>query len=301
MDYLLHLLITGLTLGSIFALMALGWVFVYKCSGILNMALGELTLIGGFVSLALYTNFARVMPEHAAFLFALAGALFVGLVLGLLTERIFLRKMIGEPIIAVIMVTVGLSLFFRGMVFIIWDRDTHFFDPRVFAGEPIRVAGISVGQAYIWSFVAALILIAVVVCFFNYTRRGLSLRAYADDDTAALSSGVSAKFVLGTVWAIAFMTAGAGGTLLGALTGVDDSVRVLGLLVLPVVVIGGLGSIPGAIIGGLIIGILQSLAGGYLDAWFPGEIKVVAPLVFMLVFLLLKPYGLWDAQRIERL
>ncbi len=300
MHMFLELLITGVMLGSIFALVALGWVLIYKCSGVLNLAMGELTLIGGYVCLGLYERFVTFMPLTYAFLLALLGTLLIGLILGLLTERIFLRKMIGEPILAVIMVTVGLSFFFKGMVFIIWDTDTQVFEPRVFPIDPVNIGGLTVGQVYIWGFVAALVLMVIFVCFFKYTRWGLSMQACADDEMAALSLGISAKFVYALAWGIAFMAAGVGGTLLGNINGLNYSVSVLGLLVLPVVVFGGLNSIPGAIVGGITIGILQNLTGGYLDRFFPGGIKEIAPFVFMVVFLLFKPYGLWGWERIER-
>lgn len=300
MNLFLELVVTGIMLGSIFALVALGWVLIYKCSGVLNLAMGELTLIGGYVCLALYERFVTMMPIGYAFVMALTGTLIIGFILGLLTERIFLRKMIGEPILAVIMVTVGLSFFFKGMVFIIWDTDTQVFLPRVFPIEPLVVGGITIGQVYLWSFVAALVLMVVFVTFFKYTRWGLSMQACADDEMAALSLGVSAKFVYALAWAIAFMSAGVGGTLLGNINGLNYSVSVLGLLVLPVVVFGGLNSVPGAIVGGITIGLLQNLAGGYLDRYFPGGIKEIAPFIFMVVFLLFKPYGLWGWERIER-
>ncbi|HMK35708.1 MAG TPA: branched-chain amino acid ABC transporter permease [Desulfomonilaceae bacterium] len=295
-----QLFITGIMLGSIFALVALGWVLIYKCSGVLNLAMGELTMIGGYICLAFYSWFVTTMPIVQGFLFSLACTLVVGLVLGLLTERIFLRKMIGEPILAVIMVTVGLSFFFKGLVFIIWDTDTQVFMPRIFPIEPLEVFGIAIGQVYIWGFVAAMILMAVFVSFFKFTRWGLSMQACADDEMAALSLGVSAKFVYALAWAIAFMAAGVGGTLLGNINGLNYSVSGLGLLVLPVVVFGGLNSVPGAIVGGITIGILQNLAGGYLDYYFPGGIKEIAPFIFMVIFLLFKPFGLWGWERIER-
>jgi branched-chain amino acid transport system permease protein len=240
------------------------------------------------------------MPITYAFVAALCCTLITGFILGLLTERIFLRKMIGEPILAVIMVTVGLSFFFKGMVFIIWDTDTQVFLPRIFPIDPIIVGGIAIGQVYLWSFIAALVLMVLFVCFFKYTRWGLSMQACADDEMAALSLGVSAKFVYALAWAIAFMSAGVGGTLLGNINGLNYSVSLLGLLVLPVVVFGGLNSVPGAIVGGITIGILQNLAGGYFDRFFPGGIKEIAPFIFMVVFLLFKPFGLWGWERIER-
>ena len=198
------------------------------------------------------------------------------------------------------MVTVGLSFFFKGMVFIIWDTDTQVFLPRIFSIEPIVLLGVTVGSVYLWSFVAAMVLMVVFVCFFKFTRWGLSMQACADDEMAALSLGVSAKFVYALAWGIAFMAAGVGGTLLGNINGLNYSVSSLGLLVLPVVVFGGLNSIPGAIVGGITIGILQNLTGGYLDYYFPGGIKEIAPFIFMVIFLLFKPYGLWGWERIER-
>lgn len=300
MELFLQLVTTGIMLGSIYALVALGWVLIYKCSGVLNLAMGELTLIGGYVCLSLYYHFATFMPVTYAFILALIGTLIIGIILGLLTERLFLRKMIGEPILAVIMVTVGLSFFFKGMVFIVWDTDTQIFLPRVFSMDPIVIGGVAIGEVYLWSFIACIVLMVIFISFFKYTRWGLSMQACADDEMAALSLGVSAKFVYALAWAIAFMSAGVGGTLLGNINGLNYSVSLLGLLVLPVVVFGGLNSIPGAIVGGITIGLLQNLSGGYLDQYFPGGIKEVAPFVFMVIFLLFKPFGLWGWERIER-
>jgi branched-chain amino acid transport system permease protein len=284
---------TGLMVGGIYALVALGWVLIYKCSGVLNLAMGEMTLIGAYVSLSFYSM-------GVPFLLALAFSLVIGLILGILTERIFLDKLIGEPVLTVIMVTVGLSFFFKGTVEFIWGTDTRVFDPPVFTIEPIYLGPVIVGQAYLWSFVAAIILLVVFVAFFKYTRWGLAMQATADDEMAAMSLGVSARFVYAAAWSIAFMAAGVGGTLLGNINGLNISVSYLGLLVLPAVVLGGLNSVPGAIVGGLVIGVLQNLCGAYLDRYFPGAVKEIAPFMFMAVFLLFKPYGLWGWERIER-
>jgi len=308
MDLFLQLVMTGIMVGSIYALVALGWVLIYKCSGVLNLAMGELTLIGGYVCLSFYLRFCEQMSVASAFMLSLALTLVVGFVLGRLTERIFLRKMIGEPILAVIMVTVGLSFFFKGMVFIVWDTDTQVFLPRIFSVDPMHIFGIAVGEVYFWSFIAAMILMVIFVLFFKYTRWGLAMQACADDEMAALSLGVSAKFVYALAWAIAFMAAGVGGSLLGNINGLNYSVSLLGLLVLPVVVFGGLNSVPGAIVGGITIGLLQNLSDGGLtllkiyfpDFWWPVTIKEVGPFVFMVIFLLFKPFGLWGWERIER-
>lgn len=300
MDTFLQAIATGILVGSVYGLVALGWVLIYKCSGVLNLAMGELTLIGGYTCLYFYQLFAAKIPIVPAFLLAVCCMLVVGVILGLLTERLFLRQMIGEPILAVIMVTVGLSFFFKGMVFIVWDTDTQIFLPAVFSLHTLDFGPISIRPVYFWSFLGALVLTAVFISFFKYTRWGLSMQACADDEMAALSLGVSAKFVYALAWAIAFMAAGVGGTVLGNINGLNYSVSTLGLLVLPAVVFGGLNSVPGAIVGGITIGILQNLCGTYLDQYFPGGIKEIAPFAFMVVFLLFKPYGLWGWERIER-
>ncbi|MDH4204903.1 MAG: branched-chain amino acid ABC transporter permease, partial [Desulfobacteraceae bacterium] len=208
MELFLMTITTGIMVGGIYALVALGWVLIYKCSGVLNLAMGEMTLIGAYVSLSFYSM-------GIPFLLAILFSLIIGLVLGILTERIFLDKLIGQPVLTVIMVTVGLSFFFKGTVELIWGTDTRVFTPPVFSIEPIHIGKIVIGQVYLWSFVAAIILLIVFVCFFKYTRWGLAMQATADDEMAALSLGVSARFVYAAAWAIAFMAAGVGGTLLG--------------------------------------------------------------------------------------
>jgi branched-chain amino acid transport system permease protein len=293
MELFLMTLTSGIMIGGIYALVALGWVLIYKCSGVLNLAMGELTLIGAYVSLSFYSM-------GVPFLLSLVFSLIIGFVLGVLTERIFLDKLIGEPVLTVIMVTVGLSFFFKGVVELIWGTDTRVFTPPVFSMDPIRLGPIYVGEVYLYSFLAAIFLLIVFVSFFKWTRWGLAMQATADDEMAALSLGVSARFVYAAAWSIAFMAAGVGGTLLGNINGLNISVGFLSLLVLPAVVLGGLNSVPGAIAGGIIIGILQNFSGAYLDKYFPGGIKEIAPFVFMAVFLLFKPYGLWGWERIER-
>jgi len=293
MDLFFMTLTTGLMVGGIYALVALGWVIIYKCSGVLNLAMGELTIIGAYVTLTFY-------QMGVPFVLAVVISLIIGLVLGILTERVFLDRLIGEPILTVIMVTVGLSFFFRGMVEFIWGTDTRVFTPPVFPLKPIKIGFLVVGSVYLWSFITAIVLLLILVGFFQYTRWGLAMQATADDEMAAISLGVSARFVYAAAWAIAFMAAGVGGSLLGNINGLNISVSYLGLLVLPAVVLGGLNSIPGAIVGGLAIGVLQNFAGTYLDQYFPGGVKQIFPFVFMVVFLLFKPYGLWGWERIER-
>jgi branched-chain amino acid transport system permease protein len=293
MALFIELMLSGIMVGSIYALVALGWTLIYKCSGVLNLAMGELTLIGAYVCLTYY-QWGLPFPG------ALGATLITGFILGLATERLFLRRMIGEPILAVIMITAGLSFFFRALVAFIWGTDTVAFTPPVFPQEPLRFLGMVFGQVYIWSFVAALILLVAFVWFFQRSRWGLSMQATADDEMAALSLGVSAKRVYALAWAIAFMAAGVGGTLLGNINGLNISVGYLGILVLPAVVLGGLNSVPGAIVGGLVIGVLQNFSDAYVGKLTQGGVKEIAPFVFMVIILLFRPYGLWGWVKIER-
>ncbi len=294
MELFLMTLTTGIMVGGIYALVALGWVLIYKCSGVLNLAMGELTLFGAYTTLYFYS-------VGIPFVLSIVCTLIIGIVLGVLTERIFLDKLIGEPILAVIMVTVGLSFFFKGTIFFIWGTDTRVFTPAIFSLKPFTIGFLKISTVYFWSFVLAIVLFLIFVAFFKYTRWGLSMQATADDETAALSLGVSARFVYAASWAIAFMSAGVGGALLGNINGVNISVSILGLLVLPAVVLGGLNSVPGAVVGGITIGVLQNLAGTYLDAYFPGGVKEIFPFAFMVVVLLFLPYGFWGWVKIERM
>jgi branched-chain amino acid transport system permease protein len=293
MELLLMTLLTGLLVGGIYALVALGWVLIYKCSGVLNLAMGQLTLIGAYVTLSFYML-------GVPFVLCVVLTLVVGIALGYLSERVFLDRLIGESVLTVIMVTLGIAYIFKGLVGFIWGTDTRVFDPPIFSIAPITVGYLKISPVYLWSFILAIFLLIVFVAFFKYTRWGLSMQATADDETAALSLGVSARFVYSAAWAIAFMSAGVGGALLGNINGVNTSIGHLGLLVLPAVVLGGLNSVPGAVVGGIIVGVLENLSGAYLDQFFPGGVKEVMPFAFMAVFLLFKPYGLWGWERIER-
>ncbi len=299
MDNFINVIVSGMMTGGIYALVAIGWVLIYKCSGVLNLAMGELTLVGAFITISFYSM-------GVPFLVAILISLIIGFILGLITERVFLDKLIGESILSTIMLTVGLSFFFKGIIQLIWGVDNYIFKPPVFSIDSISVGPILLKEVFLWSFVAAIILLIIFVSFFKYTRWGLSMQATADDEMAALSLGISARFVYSIAWAIAFMAAGVGGTLLGNISGVNISIAHMGLTVLPAVVLGGLNSVAGAIVGGISIGIMESLVGTYVDSWLintmgvPLSVKEIAPFLFMIVFLLFKPYGLWGWERIER-
>lgn len=288
-----QLLLTGLAIGSIYALVALGFVLIYKASGCLNFAQGEFLLLGAYVALTLVATYK--VPFLPAIILTLAVAALVGLVV----ERLVLRPLIGEPVISVIMVTLGLSALMRGIFQALWGTDTRVFPP-IFPQEPVSLGGVSVSAVYLWSLGLAVLLLLLLSLFFKFTTTGIVMRAVADDQQAALSVGISVKRVFGITWAIAAVVAAVGGILLGNINGVNTSLASLGLKVLPVVILGGLESVPGAVVGGFVIGLIESFVGGYLDPLVGGGLREVVPFVILLLVLLVRPYGLFGEEIIER-
>jgi branched-chain amino acid transport system permease protein len=294
MDFFVQLVINGLVVGSIYALVAIGFVIIYKSTSVLNFAQGEFLLLGAYVSLVLLTRY------HVPFFAAVGLTLAFAAVLGLAIERLVLRPMVGEPVVSVIMVTLGLSSILRAVVQGIWGTDTRPF-PEIFPSTPLRLGPVPVSLAYVWSAGAVAVLLVLFSLFFKYSRYGIAMRATAFSQQVALSMGISVRSMFALAWAIAAVVSAIGGILLGAVrTGVDQSLALIGLKVLPVAILGGLDSVPGAIVGGLLIGVLENLAGGYLDPVFGGGVKEVAPFVILVAILMIKPYGLFGKVRIER-
>jgi len=286
-------IITGLATGGIYALVALGFVLIYKSTDVINFAQGDLLMVGAYVGWALST---AGLPFPIAFLLTLIVA---GL-LGLLIERVVLRPMIGEPIIAVIIVTLGLSSMLRGMVFFVASTEVRRFPEDIFPITPLQLGPFFVPQIYAWALAIAALAVLVLTGFFRFSRQGIALRAAADDQQAAMSMGIRISWAFALSWALSAAVAAAAGILLGNLTGVNFTLADIGLQVFPVVILGGLDSIPGAIVGGLVIGVLQNLASGYLDPCVGGGLKNVFPFFVLVAILMLKPYGLFGRERIER-
>ena len=294
MDFFLQLVINGLVVGSIYALVAMGFVIIYKSTSVLNFAQGEFLLLGAYISLALLTRW------HVPFWATVVLTLGFAVVLGLAIERLILRPMIGEPVVSVIMVTLGLSSILRAVVQGIWGTDTRPY-PEIFPSAPVMIGPVPVSRAYAWSLGCVVVLLVAFSLFFKRSRFGIAMRATAFSQQVALSMGISVRHMFALAWAIAAVVSAIGGILLGAVrTGVDQSLALIGLKVLPVVILGGLDSVLGAIVGGLLIGVLENLAGGYLDPLCGGGVKEVAPFVILVAILMIKPYGLFGKVHIER-
>ncbi len=289
MDLFIQLTLTGLTNGAILALAALGFVLIYKSSDIINFAQGEFLLIGAYVTYAMIAQFGLVWP------LALILTLVVSVALGVVVERLVLRPLIGEPIISVIMVTIGLSGLLRAIVSTIWGNQPRAFPPFI-PSQPVNVLGATVGADRLWAIVVAVLMLGLFNFFFKRSKEGIAMRAVADDQQAALSMGISVKKIFAWAWSIAAMSAAIGGALLANIVGVGPELSGFGLRVFPVVILGGLDSIPGAVIGGLIIGLLETYTGGYLG----NGLNQVVPFIVLIIILMVRPYGLFGQEIIER-
>jgi branched-chain amino acid transport system permease protein len=294
MEFFLQLVLNGIVIGSIYALVGLGFVIIYKSSSILNFAQGEFLMLGAYVCLAIFVD-ARV-PFLAAFVLTLV----FSVVLGVLMERLLLRPMIGEPVISVIMLTLGLASVLRAVVQGIWGTDLRAY-PEIFPTTPVWIGPLPVSRGYLYSIASISVLLLAFSLFFKYTRAGIAMRAAAFSQQVALSMGISVKRIFALAWSIAAVVSAVGGVLLGGIRGgVDGAFALFGLKVIPVVILGGLDSVLGAIVGGLVMGILENLAGGYLDPLLGGGVKEVAPFVALVAILTFRPYGLFGKVKIER-
>jgi branched-chain amino acid transport system permease protein len=294
MTFFLNLFVTGVVVGSVYALVAMGFVLIFKASRVVNFAQGEFLMVGAYVCLSFLVWLALPYPA------AVLGTLVFAVLLALLVERVILRPMIGEPILSVVMVTLGLASVLRAAVQSLYGTDIRPF-PEFFTGDPFRVGGVAVTPAYAGSFVAVLALMGVLSIFFKYSKAGVAMRATAFNQQVALSMGISVKRMFALAWAIAAMVSVIGGIFLGNMRGgIDGSLAFIGLKVIPVVILGGLDSLAGAFVGGLLVGVLENLAGGYLDQYVGGGAKEVAPFVLLILILMVRPYGLFGTEEIER-
>ncbi|MDM8542324.1 branched-chain amino acid ABC transporter permease [Desulfococcaceae bacterium HSG9] len=289
--YFMQFLLSGLSIGSIYALVALGFVLIYKSTSILNLAQGEFLMVGAYICLSLTLDYG--LGFFTSFMITMG----FSVLLGLLVERMILRPLIGEPIISVIMVTLGLTYVLRGVVIMIWGNDIRQFN--VFPEQPIDLWGVKLTYLYLWSMGVSLLLLSFFAIFFKYARTGIYMRAVADHQTAAQSMGISVKRIFAISWCIAAVVSSIGGILVGNIAGVGVDLSYIGLKVLPAVILGGLDSVLGAIIGGLVVGVLEFLSAGYLDPYMPA-INEVFPFIVMVLVLMIKPYGLFGTEEIER-
>jgi branched-chain amino acid transport system permease protein len=297
MEIFIQLTVAGLSNGAILALAALGFVLIYKASGVINFAQGQFLMIGAYVLWAAIVHWGLPWPV------AIGLAMLAAIALGLLVERLLLRPLVGQPVISVIMITIGLAALLDGVVLLVWGPNSSAF-PAFIPSDSVSILGTEVAQNRLWAIGLVAVALVAFVLFFQRSKYGIAMRAVADDQQAALAMGISVRRVVALAWALAGVTAVAGGMLVANLAGVSLDLKNFGLLVFPVVILGGLDSVPGVVVGGAVIGLLQQYSGFYLDPrladlQITGTAELV-PYVALVLILLIKPYGLFGQIRIER-
>lgn len=294
MEFFLQLIVNGIGVGCIYGVIGLGFVIIYKSSDVLNFAQGEFVMIGAFTALYL------VKTLNIPFLLAILITLLILALLGIIVQILFLRRMIGESIFAVIMITIGLSEVLRNLIGLIFGSTNYIF-PQVLSQEGISIfKDVFMSPIQMWTIFVSLILVIILLLLFNKTRIGLELRTVASDQDVALLMGISVKRALYLSWALSSAVGAIGGILLANMIVVNIYMGYVGLLVFPAVVLGGLNSSKGAVLGGISIGIIEAIAGGYLDTLMGGGVKEVTAFVILIGVLMIKPYGLFGKEEIER-
>jgi len=297
MTFFLQLAVSGVGLGMIYALIAFGFVIILKCSKAFNIAQGQFVMIGGYLGFTLLVTFH--LPAWAALLSAIA----IGVVLGLLIERLALRPLIGQSVLSVIMMTIALSTVLEGVGVLIWGG---IYEPYK-GGLPTftlpPVGGVSISPETLDGVILSAIVVIALMAIFRYTKVGLAMRATAEDEKVVQSVGIKVTTVYAISWVIACVVGVVSGILLYSISGVQQTMSDIGLKAFGVILLGGVDSIGGAIFAGLILGILENLASGYLDPLLPsgGGIATVFPFIVMLIVLIFKPHGLFGTARIERI
>ncbi len=291
MEFFLQLLVYGISLGLLYALAALGFVMIFKSSSVLNFAHGELLAMGAFFFLVL-SAWAKL-----PIFFAFALTLIASFALGFVVERLFLRPLIGEALIQVIMLTVGLAAMFKGLMLFVFGGDIHSYPKFLPEGLSMQWGSIQIPSVNVATLIIGIVFLIIFGLFFKYSSQGIYMRSVADNQPAALSLGVHVRRVFALSWAIAALVCAMSGIVLGIINGVNvHNLTGIGLKVFPVVILGGLDSIGGAILGGLIIGLLETFTGGYIST----SLREIVPYIVLVFILMVKPYGLFGLVEIER-
>lgn len=293
MGFFLDLTVNGLMIGSMYALVALGFVLIYKSTSVVNFAQGELVMFGGYLVAAMVSLY------HLPLVIAIPALLGGMVLLGFIVERGVLRPMVGQSLISVVMVTIGLAQVFQGLAAMVWGAQTINI-PLPIRLEPYRLGEVYISPINLVAAVISMFFLFAFAYFFRKSRMGIAMRAVANDQQASMAVGINVRLVFAVSWAIAGLAAGIGGLVWGNMLGVDTHLALVGLKVFPAVILGGLDSVPGAVLGGLLIGGIESVAAGYVDPYVGGGTKDFIPYVLMIVALMIRPYGFFGREIIER-
>jgi branched-chain amino acid transport system permease protein len=292
-SFMALLISNGVMTGLMYALIALGFVLIYKATDAINFAQGEFVMFAGFIAAAAAN--AAGLGFWASALSAVAGMIALGFGL----ERIVLRPLIGRPILSVVMATLGLAGILRGGAVLAFGAGTQALNMPV-GDAPLAVGPITLSQIQLVGAGVSLVFLAAFTWFFLKSRMGIAMRAVADSQQVAMAMGINVQRYFAFAWALAGIVSALGGVVWGALLGVDNQLALVGLKVFPVVILGGLDSVLGAVVGGLIVGVVENVAAGYLDPLVGGGTKDFTPYVLMIAVLMVRPEGMFGRRRIER-
>jgi branched-chain amino acid transport system permease protein len=294
MTFLLQLAVTGFALGMVYALIAIGFVIILKCSEAFNIAQGHFVMIGGYLGYTFLVAFG--LPIWVSLLLAIVTATIMGLVI----ERLTLRPLVGQPVLAVIMMTIALSTVFEGLATLIWGGEYKTYH-GVLPTVTLRLGELSIPSETSIGMIVSVVAVAILMLLFRYTKIGLAMRATADDIQVVQSAGIRVTTVYAFSWGIACVVGVIGGILLGGVSGVMIPLAEVGIKAFAVVLLGGVNSIGGAIVAGIILGVLENVAAGYLDPLLPGGgLANVFPFIVIIIVLIFRPYGLFGLAEIER-
>jgi branched-chain amino acid transport system permease protein len=290
----LQFVITGISVGMVYALIALGFALIWKSSSVANLALGQIVLLSSWFT---YSMLAQAnLPLYIAFPIVILFALLLGWVI----ERFALRPLIAQPILSLITVTLGIGYFIEGIITFVWPWSVDAL-PRLFPREVVHLGPAVISQEYVWVVGICLLIFVLLTLFFRYHRMGIAMRATADDQRAVQACGIPVTRVFSMSWMFACVVAAIGGILISSISGITQGLVETGLKSFSVVILGGLDSFGGAIIAGPIIGLAENLGGGYLTPYLWSGVKDIIPFVIIIIVMVIKPYGLFGEERIERI
>jgi len=293
-EFFLQMVLSGIMVGGVYSLVAIGFVIIYKSTGVINFAQGQLLAIGALIL------WSFVVPMGLPLWMAGLMSIISTGILGIIIERLTIRPMTGQPLMAVIVMTIGLAALFDSLIPPIFGGVERAY-PTYFPVSGMKIWKLSISYEYLFSFIIASTMVGFFLYFFHKTRWGIMMRAVADGHETARSCGIMVGNIFSLAWIIAAISAMIGGFLLGSIESVSPGMSSIGLRVFPVVILGGLDSIPGCIIAGPIVGILEMMAVGYADVLVEGGAGDVIPHLIILLTLIFKPYGIFGQEHIERI
>jgi branched-chain amino acid transport system permease protein len=296
MTLFLQLAVTGFSVGIVYALIAIGFVIILKCSQAFNIAQGHIVMIGGYIG---FTFLVMVgLPLWAALLAAIGTAI----IMGLLIERLTLRPLVGQPVLAVVMMTIALGFcIFEGLAILIWGGEFKVYSGALPAVS-LRLGEVYIPPATVFAVILAIVVVTALMLFFRYAKIGLAMRATAEDEQVVQCAGIRVTTIYAISWIIACVTGVVAGLILGGESGVSPYLANIGLKAFAVVLLGGVNSIGGAIVAGIIVGLAESFAAGYLDPLTTrGGLATIFPFIIIIIVLVFRPYGLFGLKRIERI